>query len=82
MIGTREVAPNIVRIRIRIVIAIISIDIIEDEQPISIVPLSKPAHDLLDDYIDIALPIYRVFSTQIGNLTFWDPARATRNALL
>jgi hypothetical protein len=60
MIGAREVAPNIVCIGVRIVIAIISIDIVEDKQPVGVVLLNKPAHDLLDNYIDAAVLVYRV----------------------
>ncbi len=58
-----RVAPNIVCIGIGILIAIISIDIIKDKQPVGIALLSELAYDLLDDCIDIAVPAYRVFST-------------------
>jgi hypothetical protein len=82
MVGDREVAPNIICIGVELVIAVISIDIVEDKQPVGIVLLSKPAHDLLDNYINVVVAVCKVCPTQIGDLTLWDPARGTRNAPL
>ena len=61
-------------------IAVISFDIIEDKQLVGIILLSKPAYNLLDNYMNVAVPVRRVYPTQLGNLTLWDPAYVTRNA--
>jgi hypothetical protein len=70
MVGAREVAPHIVYIGVGIVIAVISIDIVEDKQLVGVVLLSKPAHYLSDNYIDVVVIVYGVCPTRLGNLAF------------
>jgi hypothetical protein len=80
VVGAREEAPNIVCIRVRIVIGVISIDIVKDKKPVGIVLLSKPAHDLSDNYINVDVPVCTECPTRLGDLALWDPACAIRNA--
>jgi hypothetical protein len=44
MVSAREVAADIIRIRVGIVLLIFAVDIVEDEQPIGITWLVQPAY--------------------------------------
>lgn len=60
MVGARQIFRDVVRVRVSLASVVVSVDIVEDKQPLAIVLTGKPARYLSDNYIDIGVAASRV----------------------
>jgi hypothetical protein len=81
MVYPTEVLLHIVCIHIRCLAIVILVDVIENKQPLVILPLSQPVHDLPGDCIDVASTPCSIYPTRLGSLAIGYPARTTGDIL-
>jgi hypothetical protein len=86
VIWSREVTGDIVCIGVGIVHSSLSVNVVEDDQPVPVVWPAQPAHHIPNDDIDIDIDIAStcsgIRSAALRDLAFRDPACTNRNTLL